>query len=239
MKLEYDKNLLERFYKEKYSEEQAFLKHGEKREMFNRMNSQLFANRVCPDILFFGDSITESWQTDLYFRDYGVIINRGIGGETLEKGIERFEDDCIYLNPELCVFSEGINDMYALYKKYGKTAEIPFEEQEAFIAAMLDGYLKIIDKAKTNCIKLWIGSLLPLGTSDFRTTLIREINRRLKKFCADSEVLYIDYYASMCKSDGKTLINCTFGDDLHPHVVGYNIMYEVLNCMLKNYFRKG
>src|SRR5437879_3667910 len=49
-------------------------------------------------VIFFGDSITDLWKLDEYFRDK-PYINRGIGGQTTPQMLVRFRQDVIDLQP--------------------------------------------------------------------------------------------------------------------------------------------
>src|SRR5579864_5935930 len=49
-------------------------------------------------VVFFGDSITDSWHLDEYFPGK-PYINRGIGGQTTPQMLVRFRQDVIDLQP--------------------------------------------------------------------------------------------------------------------------------------------
>lgn len=233
-----DENLFDKFVAEYYPEPDSFLKHGE-HEAFNRMNTQIVINKLPVDILFIGDSITAGWETASYFSNYGRIINRGIGGEKLSELVNRFKQDCIDLKPKLCILAAGINDTYPLYQKMAGGNEITDEDKKSFLFEMDKNLRYAVKAAKENGIKIWIASVLPLGTSDFRSALIIEMNKLIQTVCNEEDLVYIDYHSKMTKPDGITLKDFTFGDDLHPHVKGYNVMYQVLNNLLEKEFNKN
>ena len=52
-----------------------------RRTEFDIRNSQIFCNKIPVDIVFLGDSITHFWEVEEYFKEYGIVVNRGIGGE--------------------------------------------------------------------------------------------------------------------------------------------------------------
>lgn len=76
-------------------------------------------------------------------------------------------------------------------------------------------------------------SVLPLGVLDKRAEVILKENEILKNLCKEKGVRYVDYYSALVQSDGKTLKDVTFGDDLHPHAAGYNEMAKLLKPVLK------
>lgn len=227
------------FVESNYANGETFLTHSERRERFNRQNSQIVVNRIPVEILFIGDSITEGWETSAYFGKYGNIINRGVGSERLSELTARFKADCLDLTPSLCVLASGINDTYPLYKKQADGGVLTEDDFSAFLTEKRSEYAMLIDMASQNGTELWIASVLPLGTNDFRSDLILRLNAVIKELCAEKGVQYIDYHSAMVDVDGKTMLNFTFGDMLHPHVKGYNVMYGVLDEKLKaRYERK-
>ncbi len=223
------------FVANNYPNDETFLTHSEKRERFNRQNSQIVVNHIPVEIVFIGDSITEAWETSLYFGKYGNIVNRGIGGERLSELTNRFKADCLDLNPTLCVLASGINDTYPLYKKQEQGEALTEKDFTSFLSEKETEYKKLINLAKEHGTEIWLASVLPLGTSDFRSELIIRLNEKIRNVCFEENIEYIDYHSALSKNDGKTLLNVTFGDMLHPHVKGYNIMYYLLDAMLKKW----
>ena len=228
--------IFDKYLSKHYPEKDSFLKHEGRSEEFNRKNTQIIVNELPIDILFIGDSITEGWETSCYFSKYGRIINRGISGEKLSELVLRFYKDCVELKPKLCVFCSGINDTYNLYKKMASGEEITPQDKSDFLFEYKNNLLKIVNISKENNIRIWLGSVLPLGTSDFRSQLIISMNEVIKSICNDYGLVYVDYHTKMVKDDGVTMQDFTFGDMLHPHVIGYNVMFKVLNELLEKEF---
>lgn len=228
-------SLFEEFLKENYPEENSFLQNSEIREKFNGMNSQIIANEIPVDILFIGDSITERWQTDLYFSKYGNAVNRGIGGETLCGLKSRLKEDVLALKPRLCVCTEGVNNINPVFVNAGQGKDVT-EDVKVLLGTMKEDYRYILGFLNENGVETWLGSVLPLGTSDFRNDLILSINAVIREVCAEFGATYIDYHSAVVREDGKRMKNFTFGDDLHPHVKGYNAMADVLYPLLDKKF---
>lgn len=226
--------LYARFLENNYPNGETFLSHDGKREEFNRKNSQIVVTATPVDILFIGDSITEAWETNMYFGKYGFIVNRGIGGERLAVLEKRFYADCLQLKPKLCVLASGINDTYPLYQIKAKGEEITQDKKDELLSDMESVYRRLVKAAHEYGVEIWLGSVLPLGTNDFRSELILEINERIQKVCKEENAEYVDYHSALVQTDGKTMLDVTFGDMLHPHVKGYNIMYRVLSKKLQN-----
>lgn len=46
------------------------------RMLFNYGNEVIVTNRLPVDVVFIGDSITQNWEVQGYFRQFGYIVNR-------------------------------------------------------------------------------------------------------------------------------------------------------------------
>ena len=73
--------------------------------------------------MFIGDSITEYWELNAYFRNSDqLIINRGIAGDTTKYLKKRFYVDAVQLKPKYCILGIGINDSIELEGDIGKNS---------------------------------------------------------------------------------------------------------------------
>ena len=154
---------------------------AEKRAEFDRKNSIYYVNAIPVDICFAGDSITESFEVNAYFSEFGTVVNRGIGGETIEYLAIRFPLDVIALKPKICIVSEGINNTYELYKKYNEGREIGQEDIGSEIEKMIPYYKTIAQQCAFAGIKLIFSSVLPIGVYDFRNSFILRLNAAIKE----------------------------------------------------------
>ena len=79
-----------------------------RRVEFDTKNEVIVTNKVPVDFVFIGDSITHAWELNAYFGKMGrLILNRGIGGDTSEYLLRRFEADVLQLKPKYCVMLIG------------------------------------------------------------------------------------------------------------------------------------
>lgn len=110
-------------------------------------------------LLFIGDSITDCDRRDIPFRPLGRgyvhfaanlllarrpdlylrIENRGIGGDTTDALLARWDRDCIELKPDVVSLMIGIND---LWRKFGQSIEsrsghIPPDKYERNLRTLL------------------------------------------------------------------------------------------------------
>lgn len=112
-------------------------------------------------LLFVGDSITDAGRNEYHRANLGQgyvsmisgqllnsqvkqglkIVNRGVGGNTLEDLNGRWEKDCLALNPDIVSILIGINDIGTRFKN-----ELPFDVNNTLKFKNL--YQKMIDKLK-------------------------------------------------------------------------------------------
>lgn len=79
------------------------------RKEFDIKNHTLCYTNQRPDFLFIGDSITEYWELNAYFRNSDqLIINRGIAGDTTKYLKKRFYVDAVQLAINRVNFGKGI-----------------------------------------------------------------------------------------------------------------------------------
>lgn len=203
-----------------------------RREELNRRNSVYLVNKIPVDLLFIGDSIVEWWELGPYFSRFGCVVNRGIGGERTCELVKRFSQDAIDLDPSLIVVCEGINDFSPLMEKY-KDNTLTESDKDRAISELEENYRALFSMLKKSGKRAVMCSVLPIGTHDFRNDMIVRANAAIRKLCGEFSAPYADFYAKLTREDGLTLKDVTFGDLLHPHVVGYNAMAEVLTPILE------
>lgn len=212
--------------------------HCDRREIFNCRNSVYEVNEIPVAILFVGDSITERFEIYPYFSRFGNVVNRGIGGEKTSELRERIEIDVINLKPKVCVIAEGVNNLAEAWRIEHEGESV----SEKMKAQVLSDYEKditeILQKLKANMIIPVVGAVLPIGVSDCRNELILRENQILKRLCERENAYYVDYYSAFVREDGITMQDLTFGDDLHPHVMGYNKIAALLIPIFEKIFNQ-
>lgn len=207
---------------------------------FDNKNSQLFAAQTPVDLCFIGDSITHYWELNLYFRQYGLVVNRGIGGDIASHVAKRFRADVLQLHPRLCVAMSGINDTWGLDAFASDQDDVRRRaEEERILSGLNQAYRQLLLEACTNHQPILIGSLLPVGYRDYRKRLVLRINEMLQSLCREYRVDYVDYHSALTNADGLTLRKTLSWDGVHPHAEGYRLMAEVLSSHLDRFFRKG
>ena len=179
-------------------------------------------------VVFMGNSITESWSSfDSNFFLSNSYINRGISGQTTPQMLVRLKPDVINLKPQAVVILAGINDIA------GNTG--PME-----IKNIAENIQSMAEISKVNGINVLICSVLPAidfpwspGMSPSKKVL--ELNRLLKSYCRENNIIYVDYYSSMVDEKGGLKVpEYTSSDDLvHPNKNGYDVMKSIIQKSLK------
>ena len=179
-------------------------------------------------VVFMGNSITESWSHfDPDFFLTNSYINRGISGQTTPQMLIRFKPDVINLKPKAVVILAGINDIA------GNTGPMQVEN----IAENIQSMAEI---SKANEIQVLICSVLPAIDFPWSPGLnpsakVLRLNKLLKNYCRENNIIYVDYYSSMVdKNGGLKVPEYTSSDDLvHPNKKGYEVMRNIIQDSLK------
>jgi lysophospholipase L1-like esterase len=179
-------------------------------------------------VVFFGDSITDIWKLPNYFPGK-PYVNRGIGGQTTPQMLVRFRQDVINLNPKVVVILAGTNDIA------GNTGPMRNDDIEANLSSMAE-------LARGHGIRVVFSSVLPVHnytdkSKDFFAqrpqARILELNTWLKDYCAQNDIMYLDYFSALV--DDKGMLKRDLADDgLHPNDAGYKIMAPLAENAIAN-----
>lgn len=205
-----------------------------RREEYDLKNEVILTNSVEVDYLFIGDSITARWELESYYKDLGIVINRGIGGDNSHYLKMRFEADAIQLKPKNLVLLIGVNDTMFLGTKY----ILVDTSYEALRGRIIKNTKDMIERAMENNIKIYVGAILPtnMRNDSFlneRNTIIKEVNEEIKEFCTLRSIKYVDYHKAFVDYDGLTLKDGYCDDGVHPNVKGYNLMSSIFQEALQ------
>jgi len=183
-------------------------------------------------VMFFGNSITQSWSDYTKFFSDNGYINKGISGQTTDQMLLRFKEDVVDEKPYCVVILAGIND---LAQNNG-----PISLEDIF-----ENIKSIIKIANDNNIKVILSSILPTyeflwNPGIYPSNDIIFLNKNFKDFCKSGEATYVDYHSSMKdKRDGLKDELTYWRDDfngydgVHPNKKGYLKMEKIISKTLK------
>jgi lysophospholipase L1-like esterase len=173
-------------------------------------------------VVFFGDSITSLWATELFFAGK-PYIDRGIPEQTTSQMLLRFRQDVIDLRPKAVVILAGTNDVLHFYNPVAtKIAEGNIES--------------MVELAKLHGIRVILCSLPPTNyrngvhNLDFSEN-VRALNLWLRNYSAKEDLSYVDYYAAMDDGTG-TMKDGMSVDGIHPSELGYRIMGPLVQAAI-------
>lgn len=167
-------------------------------------------------IVFMGNSITARWpRTHPEFFAGKPYVNRGIGGQTTQQMLVRFNQDVIKLQPRVVVILGGINDIAR------NNAMSPPE-------VIIDNIAGMALLAKAHGIKVILSSVLPAYDFLSRPGLepaekVIALNRLIREFAEDNNIYYLDYYSALVDTR-KGLKKEYSNDEVHPTLEGYKVM---------------
>ena len=198
-----------------------------KRIEFDIKNEQYIYSNKKADVVFFGDSITQQWELELYFNPNALKINRGIGSDSTCFAAKRFEADVLQLEPKNVVILLGINDLLKTapdlwWKREGANSDTVIADIESNFRKMLSA---------SSGINIYVCSLLPqtlcppFDRNAFEKLIIRT-NNILKNLCIEYGAVYVDYYNSLCVDGG--LPDDMTPDGVHPNAKAYTVMATIL-----------
>ena len=171
-------------------------------------------------VVFFGDSITQSWGEKFHGQFDGMkVANRGISGDTTRGMRYRLAEDVLSLNPRAVVLLLGTNDI----------------EDSGDVTDATTNLKVILDDLKTHNPKMPIVLNLIFPSSEKKKRPFREIDAFNKEFAAlvkgDAQVVVLDTW-SLFASPDKEAMKKYFPDLLHPNKAGYEKWAAALKPVL-------
>lgn len=179
---------------------------------------------ISPNYVFLGDSITEGYNLDKFYKDMPVV-NSGISGNQTTDILNNMKKRVYDYNPSKVFILIGTNDI-----DNGKTNDL-----------IVDNIKKIVEGIKNNRDKtsIYIESIYPVNSkiegssAGSRTNRqIKIINKKLEQYCNNNKLTYIDTFIELedCKGD---LEEDYTKDGLHLNDDGYSIVTKKLKKYLE------
>ncbi len=165
-------------------------------------------------VVFYGDSITDSWTLSTAFPGK-PYVNRGISGQTTPQMLVRFQQDVVALHPAAVLILAGTNDIA------GNTGI-------STLGMIEDNFRSMTEIANASHIKVILASTLPVEDYPWKPGLqpaskVRALNDWLRTLCAQNGYTYLDYYTPLATPAGGMKPG-TARDGVHPTPAGYAVM---------------
>lgn len=181
------------------------------------------------NFVFLGDSITEGYPTKELFDDL-PIINSGVSGYTTDDILKNLDEMVTIYNPTKVFILIGTND-------------IAFEKSESQITNNIKKIVQNILRKRPNT-KIYIESIYPINnTEDDKidhgvvgvrdNKKIKQINKKLKKYCKEKGYTYINIYDELSDKSGNIDLKYT-KEGLHLNDLGYLKVTKSLYQYLKD-----
>ena len=173
--------------------------------------------------LFLGDSITDFYDLDKYYKGL-PIVNSGISGNTTDDILDDMKARVYDYNPSKVFLLIGTNDLI----------------HDVSVDDIVSNIERIINEINSNepQAEIYVESVYPVNDDldedmvDVRNNDdIMDINEKIEKYCDDNNYTYINMYDKLLDDDGN--FNEEFTDDgLHPNSRGYEVITEEIKKYL-------
>lgn len=180
------------------------------------------------DILFIGDSITQSWEAygkDVWNEYYGKrnAFNIGFSGDMTQHVLWRLDNgEMAHFKPKVAVLMIGTNNTA---RQANWTAQ-----------KVADGVQAIIQRvhSKSPETQVLLLNVFPRGAdkNDLKRKRNDQINALISNFHDDEKIHYLDI-SSAFLDDQENLSKQIMPDLLHPHAAGYKLWAEAMEPLLK------
>jgi lysophospholipase L1-like esterase len=182
-------------------------------------------------VVFYGDSRAAAWPApDIEKFEF---VNRGIGSQTTEQVLARFDDHIKPLQPDIIILQAGINDL--------KTIPLFPENKEAIIGDCQKDIQRIVEKSTSMNSIVIVTTIFPTGQVPIERRLfwsrdvaeaIDETNIFIRSL-AGNQVVILDAFSILADDNGN--IRSEYGLDLlHITNIGYARLNTELVSLLKN-----
>ncbi len=200
-------------------------------------------------IVCFGDSLTLGWESPTFrtpvvqnipygryiqewLGDRGLVIVRGVCGETTQDMRARFQKDVLDEGPRLVVILGGTNDLGLGITPYKILGNLRFFYEHAQGHQILPIAITVPSLRDDS----WpdeagdfeqISSVLPPVIAKAISERIM-LNQLIKDLCLERNIPVVDWFTETCDPKTHVLAACYSNDGLHLNAAGYQRLAELL-----------
>lgn len=164
------------------------------------------------DVAFLGDSLTDGYDLEFYYKDF-VVLNRGIGGDTTFDLEKRLDVSLYELKPKVVVMLIGANNFHTMFDNY-ENILIGFKENVP--------NTKVILLSLTSMSKEW-----------GKNNQVAAYNNVIIKKLADKyDYEYVDIYSPLLNLETKEIYSEYTTDGGHLTSKGYEVITATLTPVI-------
>ncbi len=171
------------------------------------------------DVVFLGDSLTDGCDLSVYYPEYSCF-NRGIGGDTSYRLIDRLQVSAYDTNPKAIVLLIGGNDILG-----GKSLESVYENYKKIIT----GLQEHLPNAKI----VWC-SLTAMGNDWAKhndTAMI--CNQKIKLLSQKYGCTFVDLFTPLCNPETNEIFADYTIEGVHLTDAGYRVVSAEIKAALE------
>lgn len=196
----------------------------------DKLTKELSKNKRDDNYVFLGDSITDWYPISEFFSDDTPIINSGFAGDKTKDLLNDMDETVYRYNPTKVFIQIGTNDLNC-------------DDSNGDIA--YENIVKMIENIKTNrpSAEIYLESIYPVNQTDNEKIVksttgkrtnedIIKVNTKLKEYCSNHDVIYVDIYNALLDDEGNLKLDYT-DDGLHLSTEGYSVVSDVLKQYIK------
>jgi lysophospholipase L1-like esterase len=177
-------------------------------------------------VIFFGDSITEWYDIEKYYRDIKVKYNSGIAGSTSESLMWICDEAVIKYKPKIMVFLVGTNDLGNTNMRSPREIAMNVKNIFDLVSGNIKN-IKIIHVSTLPCNEELQGE--PVGkimrTNKNIKTLNDEYLEMIKSF---DNVTFINVFEKFIDKETNNIKDNLSEDGLHLTKEGYDLLTELI-----------
>lgn len=175
--------------------------------------------------VFLGDSLTDFFPVQDFFPER-LIYNRGIAGDQTTGVLKRLPN-VIAIQPKKVFLQIGTNDL-GHHKPLKQVTQKVITIIETLQKEVPGVEIIVISLYPVSHHKMWLSPLIAGVRSNKR---IREVNKEIKAYCEEHDLIYVDLFSLLIDEKGRLAKDYTL-EGLHISARGYDVISKTLKPLL-------